>query len=216
MYAGTLSGDGSLYADAGDGGDSGEGSPSGGHAAGGAGGRIKIWYNTSDFTGSHSVMNGSGGAHGENAGNGHGLDGYPGEEGTYHSTQYDEGCLGTCYNGTICEDDVIAENVTCWACLVEAGRSWSNYEFESPCNPSYMVPRLCYDYCPECCDGINNFDGDDFTDWPDDPECRSCLDDSESVGGCPTPCVPELATFTLVGCGLMMVVGLTRFGRRKR
>ena len=212
IYAGTLTGDGSLYADAGDGGDSGDGSiVTGGHAAGGAGGgaggRIKIWYNTSTFSGSHSVMNGSGGAHGE-AMYGHGLDGYPGEEGTYHSNQYDEDCLGTCYNGTICEGDVIAENVTCWACLVEADRSWENYEFESPCNPGYMVPRLCYDYCPECCDGTDN-DSDGFTDWPNDPECACCLDETEATDeGCPVPCVPELATFTLVGIGLMMFAGV--------
>ena len=88
INAGALSGSGSLYAEGGDGGDSGDGSDSGGHAAGGAGGgaggRIKIWYASSTFSGSYSVMNGSGGAHGT-AGYGHGLDGYPGEAGTYYS-----------------------------------------------------------------------------------------------------------------------------------
>ena len=125
-----------------------------------------------------------------------------------------QACLGTCYEGTICEGVIIAENMNCSECLAVAGRSWSNYEFESPCNPGYMVPRLCYDYCPECCDGTDN-DSDGFTDWPNDLECACCLDETEDLDeGCPAPCVPELATFALVGCGLAMVVGLVRFGRR--
>ena len=124
-------------------------------------------------------------------------------------------CLGICYSGTVCNGSVVAINLTCGECInAGLGDSWENYEFESPCSPGYMVPRLCYDYCPECCDGINNFDGDGFTDWPDDPECACCLDGTEDLDeGCPTPCVPELATFALVGCGLAMVVGLVRFRR---
>ncbi|MCK4733898.1 MAG: DUF3344 domain-containing protein, partial [Methanophagales archaeon] len=89
INAGTLSGSGSLYAEGGDGGDAGDGLEAGGHAAGGAGGggggRIKVWYASSTFSGSHSVMYGSGGAHGMGY-YGNGIDGFPGEEGTYYST----------------------------------------------------------------------------------------------------------------------------------
>ena len=89
INAGTLSGSGSLYAEGGDGGDAGDGLEEGGHAAGGAGGgaggRIKVWYESSTFSGSHSVMYGSGGACGMGY-YGNGIDGFPGEEGTYYST----------------------------------------------------------------------------------------------------------------------------------
>ena len=33
---------------------------------------------------------------------------------------------------------------------------------------------------PQCSDGINNSDGDNWTDWPDDPGCTSPSDDDET------------------------------------
>ena len=131
-------------------------------------------------------------------------------------TKTDEGavCLGTCYDKTDCEGNVTAEDITCNECIgVAGGLSWSNYEFDSPCCGGQIVPRRCYNYCPQCCDGIDN-DVDGTTDWPTDLQCACCLDETEDFDeGCPAPCVPELATFTLVGIGLMMFAGVVH--RRK-
>jgi len=40
---------------------------------------------------------------------------------------------------------------------------------------------------PECRDGLNNNDGDDAVDWPDDAECDSSDDNNESISGVQPP-----------------------------
>jgi len=124
-------------------------------------------------------------------------------------------CLGTCYNGTVCEGDVIAENVPCWECLVEEGRAWQPTT-NCPDRKLHCPDGICFvgeDGCPACADGIDD-DEDGLVDCAD-PECACCCDATEDDTD-PTPCVPELATFALIGVGLVLVVGLMRFGRRKR
>jgi len=58
-----------------------------------------------------------------------------------------------------------------------------------------------YDIVVDDQDGVYNADDDGI--------------DSAGVVGIVAP-IPELATFALIGIGLMLVIGLTRFGRRKR
>ena len=117
-------------------------------------------------------------------------------------------CLGDCYNAT---GTLIASDVPCYECIgVGTDVSWENYEFDSPCSPGTTVPRRPYDYCPECCDGVNN-DGDNLIDWPADPECACCLDETEAVDeGCPVECVPELPTLALAGIGILGIALLAR------
>ena len=119
-------------------------------------------------------------------------------------------CLGDCYNDT---GALVAGNVPCYLCLnsTNPNGTWENYEFDSPCAPGTTVPRRSYDYCPECCDGVNNSDGDDLIDWPADPECACCLDETEAVDeGCPVECVPELPTLALAGIGILGIALLAR------
>jgi hypothetical protein len=118
-------------------------------------------------------------------------------------------CLGDCYNDT---GVLVASDVTCYDCIGTDGWVvWENYEFDSPCSPGTTVPRRSYDYCPECCDGVNNSDGDDLIDWPADPECACCLDETEAIDeGCPVECVPELPTLALAGIGILGIALLAR------
>jgi len=46
------------------------------------------------------------------------------------------------------------------------------------CGISYAV--VCEEDSAQCSDGINN-DGDSYADYPYDPECRSPLDNNESI-----------------------------------
>ena len=118
-------------------------------------------------------------------------------------------CLGDCYNAT---GALIASDVPCYDCIgIGTGVSWENYEFDSPCSPGTTVPRRPYDYCPECCDGIDNGEGDLLVDWPYDPGCACCLDETEAVDeGCPVECVPELPTLALAGIGILGIALLAR------
>ena len=118
-------------------------------------------------------------------------------------------CLGDCYNAT---GVMIASDIQCYECIgIEDNMTWENYEFDSPCSPNTTVPRRSYDYCPECCDGIDNGEGDTFVDWPNDPGCSCCLDETEDEDeGCPGSCVPELLTFVFVGLGIFSIVLLMR------
>ena len=131
---------------------------------------------------------------------------------------------GTCYEDTMGEGTVVSENLSCSECfalpVLAGANSWSNYEFESQCNPGYMVGRYCYNAsnpCPQCCDGLDN-DADSGIDWSEtdagDSWCACPLDNTEDYDeGCPVPCVPEVATVVMVGIGLMMLVGLIRYRR---
>lgn len=120
-------------------------------------------------------------------------------------------CLGDCYDGTTCEGTLIAENVPCWECLIEADRSWGPTT-NCPDREMYCLEGTCITgTCPACANGVDD-DDDDLIDC-DDPECACCCDATEDNND-PTPCVPELATFTLLGSGLMMVAGLIQYRRR--
>jgi hypothetical protein len=118
-------------------------------------------------------------------------------------------CLGDCYDAA---GKQIASDVPCYECIgVGTGVSWENYEFDSPCSPGTTVPRRPYAYCPECCDGIDNGEGDTLVDWPADPGCACCLDETEDVDeGCPVECVPELPTLALAGLGILGIALLAR------
>ncbi len=121
-------------------------------------------------------------------------------------------CLGECYEGTVCEGTSIGK-MSCSECLAVAGRSWEN----DPCPVSACgctCDSMCWNNsiggCPECCDGIDN-DGVNGTDWPADPKCACCIDQTETVDdGCSTPCVPELPTLALAGIGILGIALLAR------
>ena len=123
------------------------------------------------------------------------------------------GCLGTCYNGTVCKGTSIGK-MNCSACLAMAGTSWLN----DPCPVSACgctCDSMCWNDsiggCPECCDGVDN-DGVNGTDWPADPQCGCCIDGDETDGTdpCPGPCVPELPTLALAGIGILGIALLAR------
>ena len=118
-------------------------------------------------------------------------------------------CLGDCYSAT---GALIASDIQCYECIgIEDGITWENYEFDSPCSPNTTVPRRIYDYCPECCDGIDNGEGDFLVDYPNDPECSCCLDETEDIDeGCPGSCVPEMMTIVLVAIGIFSIALLMR------
>jgi hypothetical protein len=118
-------------------------------------------------------------------------------------------CLGDCYNATTYE--LIEYDVPCYECLEELDRLWENH----PCpvgDCGCTCPPLFHDLCPECCDGIDNDDPKDgIADWPNDPKCACCIDQTETVDdGCSTPCVPELPTLALAGIGILGIALLAR------
>jgi hypothetical protein len=132
--------------------------------------------------------------------------------GTVTCGEPDGDCLGTCYDGTVCEGTSLGK-MSCSECLAVAGRSWLN----DPCPVSACgctCDSMCWNDsiggCPECCDGIDN-DGVDGTDWPNDPKCACCIDLNETLDdGCSTPCVPELPTLALAGIGILGIALLAR------
>ena len=119
-----------------------------------------------------------------------------------------EMCLGTCCNDSECNESY-ATDMTCAECIA-LGKHWHPNKDTACFNDTPF--DLCLDWCPACCDCLDN-DGDTNIDYPADGECSCGLDPSETTS---LPPIPELATFALIGIGLMLVVGLTRFGRRKR
>ena len=140
-------------------------------------------------------------------------------------------CLGECYTEDDCKGDMIGV-MPCWQCLGKGhdsldpqGESWTSIYCSDFC-PCPCDESLCWNTtCPDCCDGIDN-DGDGRVDsdggpygWDFyDPQCECCLDFNESIvdkcgeGGA-WPCVPEVATFALVGVGILGIIGI---GLRRR
>ena len=115
-----------------------------------------------------------------------------------------EQCLGTCCADPDCLDP-LAIDITCKECIDVMGGYW-HPNLDENCFPVGAVREdLCLDWCPECCDGIDNADEDVDIDFPADQQCSCGLDPSEWNPACP---IPELATFTLVGIGLMMFAGV--------
>ena len=114
-----------------------------------------------------------------------------------------EPCLGDCYVGTTCEGTPVLEDVPCSECIAEAGRVWAPNK-DDRCFDGEEPFDLCLDWCPQCCDCVDN-DADGDTDFPVDDQCSCGLDPDETT---PTGPIPELATFTLVGIGLMMFAGV--------
>lgn len=113
----------------------------------------------------------------------------------------DEPCLGTCYSDPNCTE-MIAENISCCECVGAEGYRW-HPNLDTACFGVNVTPfDLCLDYCPECVNCMDD-DGDNFTDYPLDPECLSGLDPSESEQ---MPPIPEAGTFILVMLGLGSVI----------
>jgi hypothetical protein len=113
-------------------------------------------------------------------------------------------CLGNCYEGSTCDGTPIDE-MNCSECLKEAGRMWKPNKDEV-CFNGVEPSDLCLDWCPECCDGINN-DEDDDTDYPADQECTCGLDPSETTSG---PPIPELTTLAFMSIGILGLLLLVR------
>jgi len=111
-------------------------------------------------------------------------------------------CLGSCYDNDTCSANLIGTDMNCSACT-NAGYYWHPNK-DSDCFADQTPWDMCMDWCPECCDSVDN-DADGGTDYPADGQCTCGLDPSETDPACP---VPELATFTLVGIGLMMFAGV--------
>jgi len=110
-------------------------------------------------------------------------------------------CLGTCCNDSGCSDQY-ATDMTCADCIA-LGKYWHPNK-DTACFGDTVPSDPCLDWCPECCDCANN-DTDSDTDYPADEQCTCGLDPSETT---PLDPIPELATFALIGVGLMLVVGL--------
>jgi hypothetical protein len=110
-------------------------------------------------------------------------------------------CLGTCCNDSGCNESY-AIDMSCADCIA-LGKYWHPNK-DTACFGDTEPSDLCLDWCPECCDCANN-DTDDDIDYPDDEQCTCGLDPSETES---LPPIPELATFALIGVGLMLVVGL--------
>jgi hypothetical protein len=132
-------------------------------------------------------------------------------------------CLGECYSELNCTGEELGV-MPCWQCLGSAGpgKSWEN--LPCPMCPCDCKIR-CWEYCPECCDGINNdptndrgVDCDGGLTGVRDEECQCCTDLSESIiddcgYGTAEPCIPEVATIALVGVGILGIIGI---GLRRR
>lgn len=130
-------------------------------------------------------------------------------------------CLGECYSEDECEGEMLGI-MPCWQCLPNRGESWKN--LPCPMCPCDCKIRCWNETCPQCCDGIDN-DGDGGTDCDGlgnmanrDKECQCCTDLNESVKdpcgqGSAEPCIPEAATFAMVGIGILGIIGI---GLRRR
>lgn len=112
-------------------------------------------------------------------------------------------CLGTCCSDENCTQRNM-ENVTCRDCI-EIGKHWKPNK-DAACFDGEAPFDLCLNWCPQCCDGIEN---DAIPDGIDlrDPECTCGLDPSEAEK---LPPVPEVPTCILVCIGLLALLLLVR------
>ncbi len=104
--------------------------------------------------------------------------------------------LGSCYDATDCTGNIIATDVPCYECMDRlGGRSWNN---------SSSGRDWCFNYCPACCDGVDN-DNDSFIDYPADTGCSCCYDYTETSDSS-EPCIPEWSPLALLVCGLIIII----------
>jgi hypothetical protein len=73
------------------------------------------------------------------------------------------------------------------------------------------MPDLCLNWCPQCCNDINDDDDDEDIDFPADNECTCGLDPSESEPMAP---IPELPTIALFSLGLLVLTGYILLRKR--
>jgi hypothetical protein len=118
-------------------------------------------------------------------------------------------CLGTCCNDSTCTD-TYQFNVSCKSCLEQAGKHWKPNR-DSACFNGNSTSNLCLNYCPHCCDSIDN-DYDGSIDYPHDGACTCGLDPSEVD---PLPPIPELPTIFLFGVGLLTLAGYVLWKKKR-
>jgi hypothetical protein len=128
------------------------------------------------------------------------------------------GCLGTCCfyeNGevTSVNEDYATEityqdcepNWTCQQCKYMDGLWTPNKD--AACFGDYtpfdVTLNLSVDYCPQCCNDIDD-DSDTNFDFPADEQCTCGLDPSETTPSAPVPELPPIALFSL---GLLALTG---------
>ena len=116
-------------------------------------------------------------------------------------------CLGECYDNT---GVVVATDIPCYDCINILGVSWKPNK-DTACFGSTQPYDMYLDYCPECCNGIDDADSDMAIDYPEDGECTCGLDPSEDE---PKPAVPELATITLIVVGMISLLGYIKLLRK--
>jgi hypothetical protein len=116
-------------------------------------------------------------------------------------------CLGTCCNDVNCTDS-FAVDISCKECI-DLGKWWKPNP-DSACYNGQVPFDLCLDWCPQCCNAIDD-DADESIDFPADSECTCGLDPSEVD---PLPPIPELPTIFLFCAGLLILTGYVLWKKR--
>jgi hypothetical protein len=117
-------------------------------------------------------------------------------------------CLGTCCNDSAC-NETYQPNMACAACIA-LNKYWKPNQ-DSACFAEYTPSELCLNYCPQCCNGIDDDDEDTDVDFPSDLDCTCGLDPSEAYPAAP---IPELPTIVLFSAGLLMLTGYVLWKKR--